>query len=77
MYQLFVSQNESILEVKPLKKVFHHLKDNIGDDVTNYNSDYYFCNKRKLLIEFAKKMKQDWLEEAEAEVRRIQSIQIK
>lgn len=77
MYNLYASRAEGKLEIKPLKKVFNHSKESITENVTQFNSVYYFCSKRKPLVEFAENLKQEWLQEVECEVSRIKNIVIK
>lgn len=77
MFNLYVSKEEGKLEIKPLRKVFAHLINDITDEVKQYNHAYYFCAKRKPLLDLAQQLKQEWIEEIETELRRINNIQIK
>ncbi|GAA4880326.1 hypothetical protein GCM10023310_70650 [Paenibacillus vulneris] len=77
MYNLYIDKAEGKIEIKPLRKVFYKLKDSITDEVTKYNSVYYFCTQKRPLIEFAEQTKQEWINELENELSRIRNIKIK
>ncbi|MFE4571320.1 hypothetical protein [Paenibacillus chitinolyticus] len=77
MYNLYISKTERKIEIKPLRKVFQNYRDSITDEVTKYNEVYYFCAKRKPLVDFAEQTKQGWIDELEFELNKIKKIQIK
>lgn len=74
MYQLFHDKEKCILEIKPLKDVFKNVK--ITDELLRYNQNYFFCNNRKSLKEFAERMKQEWIDEAQVRLDAVTQIKI-
>lgn len=77
MYNLYVDKSETKIEIKPLRKVFHNHIGSITDEVSQYNSVYYFCAKKKPLLDLATRIKEEWLKEAEERVNTIKKITIK
>jgi hypothetical protein len=75
MYQLYYDKEKFIIEIKPLKAHFKNIP--ITDEVKVYNQCYYFCNKRKLLKEFALKIKQEWANELLDRLNLVNNIVIK
>ncbi|OPH61768.1 hypothetical protein BC351_00570 [Paenibacillus ferrarius] len=76
MYNLYINKTEGKIEIKPLRKVFQNLSSTITEEVTRYNEVYYFCTKKKPLVEFAEQKKQEWIIELENELIKLKNIQI-
>jgi hypothetical protein len=74
MYTLYFSRLEQTIKVTKALKAFQNL--NFTDEVTKYNSCYYICSNRNLLIEEAKEIKQIWISELEQELRLIKEIKL-
>lgn len=80
MYQLYVNKkeygNKYELKVKPLQAAFKKRDFVITDEIMRHNNNYYFCKNRKSLIEKAKQIKQEWINEVEQELGKLKDIKI-
>lgn len=74
-YTLYVSKNDAKIVVKKASTVFKNCK--FTDDVVAYNDCYYFSTNRKKLIEKAKEIKNQWVEEARKTLEKYESIEIR
>lgn len=81
MYQLYI--NEGTLELKvdkisnALKDVCASmLKDKEGDEILSYNKYYKVSKSRRVLMQLAWGIKDEWLKQAKERVQKIESIEI-
>lgn len=82
MYQLYISEENLELKIKPMQAKFKNmtkLMTSLKDtpcDVYYYNVNYRFCGKRAPLVELARDIKSGWLVQAKNRVQKIEEIKI-
>ncbi|MGL4801966.1 MAG: hypothetical protein ACRC18_06845 [Cetobacterium sp.] len=75
MYQLWHDKNKQEMLLAPME-VYGH-KYIIPGKVTVFNQNHYICDDRKILREFAKELKQKWIEELEYKLEKANQMKIK
>jgi len=84
MYQIYIDRDKTKIQVKRLlksmdnyftKESLQKAQENKGE-IVRYNEYYYFSTSRKTLLEFGRKIKQNWIEELREEIKRIEAIEI-
>ena len=82
IYQLYHDQEHAILKVSPIHSVFYdtnidqQLATLHEDGILYYNNCHYFSRSRKALVELAKKMKEEWIQQLEMKLEIYKSIKI-
>lgn len=82
IYQLYHDKEHGILKVSPLQRVFydtnidHQLAPFHEDYILFYNDFHLFSRSRKALVELARKMKEEWIQELEMKLEIYKSIKI-
>lgn len=83
MYQLYINKKTLELKLSPIHACFKTdgsilmYKARGGDDVIlHYNENYVFCKTRKVLLQYARNIKAEWLKEAKDRVEQIEAIKI-
>ena len=77
MYLLYHDKDNAIITVKKASKAMQDLDyDNTGK-VNYFNNHYFICLKRKPLLDKAREMKEQWLEEEKEKIMKIEAIEIK
>jgi hypothetical protein len=74
MYTLYFSKSEKALKVSKPRKPLQTL--NYTEEVTQYNSCFFICSKRKPLIEKAKEIQNEWILELVKELETIREIKL-
>lgn len=74
MYTLFHDKKGKVIEVKKSRKALQYL--DFTEEVKVFNDCYYFCSKRKPLIEKAREIKREWVLELESELNSVKEIKI-
>jgi hypothetical protein len=74
MYTLYYSRKEKTIKVTKARKALQNL--NFTEEVTRYNDCYFICSNRKLLIEKAKDIQNEWLLELVKELETIREINL-
>jgi hypothetical protein len=75
MYQLCHDKEKCIIEVKKAPKVMLNVDiPEIG--IKYHNSRMYLSNSRKELLQFARALKKEWLDQAAQRVADIENIEI-
>ena len=83
MYQLYIDKDVCKLKVTPLQTAFQKVgeivkleKNGSDTDILYYNSFYRMCKTRKVLVQLARDIKAEWLQEAMEQVKKIEEIKI-
>lgn len=82
IYQLYHDKEHGILKVSPMHKAFydtyidHQLAPFHEDYILYYNDCHYFSRSRKALVELAREMKAEWVQELEMKLEMYKSIKI-
>ena len=78
MYQLYINDQQVILKISKLHKVFENsFPPNLTDnEVYCYNIFYRFSKSRKALVRIACEIKEIWLKEAKDRIQQIEAIKI-
>lgn len=79
MYKLYHNKNGMELEISKVKanqRWFLELSCN-DDEIVRYNDCYYVSKSRKPLNELAKKIKTEWIKEAEGLLEKYRNMEIK
>lgn len=72
MYALYHDRKQKIIQVKKAPKALQDIE--YTDEVRYYNNCYFICLKKKLLLQKAEEMKQQWIAEAEKELEQLKAI---
>lgn len=82
IYQLYHDKEHAVLKVAPLQSIFYNtsldkmLDINTPNVIVRYNEFYFFSFSRKSLVELARKMKDEWVQELEMKLATYNSIKI-
>lgn len=83
MYQLYINKDNYKLKVTPLQTTFRKVgsiikfEENGSDtDILDYNSCHKMCKTRKVLVQLARDIKAEWLQEVMEQVKKIENIKI-
>lgn len=82
IYQLYHDKENGILQVSPMIKTFLNTyvdKDLINqpqDYILYFNSYYFFSLSRKALVQKAREMKEEWIQELETKLEMYKNIKI-
>ena len=83
MYQLYIDKKVLKLKISPISLCLKNegqilmYKERGGDDqILRYNEFYEICKTRKVLLQYARNIKEEWLKEARDRVERIEAIKI-
>lgn len=82
IYQLYHDKEHGILRVSPMQKVFydtnidHQLAPFHEDYILYYNHCHLFSCSRKALVELARNMKTEWIQELEVKLEMYKNIKI-
>jgi len=83
IYQLYHDKEKGVLEVSPMAKHFYttiyvdkSLADQSQDYIVYYNSNFFFSLSRKALVQKAREMKAEWIQELEVKLEMYKSIKI-
>lgn len=82
IYQLYHDKEKGILKVSPMAKVFlntyidQNLANQPQDYIVYYNSNYFFSLSRKALVQKARDMKTEWVQELEIKLEMYKNIKI-
>lgn len=82
IYQLYHDKKHGILKVTPMHSVFYNcyidkmLDKNNPDFVAYYNEQYFFSFSRKVLVQKAREMKEEWIKEVKVKLEMYKSIKI-
>lgn len=74
MYSLYYDKEKGIIKVKKTSKILQNVEHK--EEVTYYNSCYYLCLYRKPLVELARQMRDEWVEEYEGKINDLKSLKI-
>ena len=73
-YELYVNEKDYSIKVKPARKAFDRVK--VGEDILQFNENYYLSTCRKLLVEKAHSIKEMWVKDFESKLERVKAIKI-
>ena len=82
IYQLYHDKEHAILKVSPMQRVFYdtNIDQQLAmfqeDYILHYNHCHYFSRSRKALVELARKMKEEWVQQLEIKLEIYKSIKI-
>lgn len=83
MYQLYVNKKTLELKLSPISTGLKNMGQILmyklrgGDEeILHYNDCYVICKTRKVLLQYARNIKEEWLEEAKNKVEQIEAIKI-
>ena len=82
IYQLYHDKENAILKVSPMQKVFYgtHIDQQLApfheDYILYYNHCHCFSRSRKALVELARKMKEEWVQQLEMKLELYKRINI-
>lgn len=82
IYQLYHDKEHGILKVSPMQRVFyntnidHRLAPFHEDYILYYNEFHYFSHSRKALVELARGMKEEWIQQLEMKLDIYKNIKI-
>lgn len=75
MYTLYFSKKDKIIKVTKASKGMQSGV-TYTEEVTQFNSNYFVCTKRKPLVEKAKEIQQEWVVDLEEELKALKEIKI-
>ena len=83
MYQLYINKKTLELKLSPIRACFKNdgsilmYKARGGDEeILYHNENLAFCKTRKVLLQYARNIKEEWLKEAKDRVEQIEAIKI-
>lgn len=83
MYQLYIDKKKLELKLSPIQASMKNVGQILmyqargGDsEILHYNENYDFCKTRKVLLQYARNIKAEWLKEAKDRVEQIEAIKI-
>ncbi len=83
MYQLYIDKKNLKLKISPIISCLKNdgqilmYKAKGGDnEILRYNECYEICKTRKVLLQYARNIKAEWLKEAKDKVEQIEAIKI-
>lgn len=83
MYQLYINKKTLELKLSPIKACFKNAGSILmykakgrDDEILHYNDLYAICKTRKVLLQYARNIKAEWLKEAKDRVEQIEAIKI-
>lgn len=83
MYQLYIDKKNLKLKLSPIQaclksdgQILMYKARGGDDEILHYNELYAICKTRKVLLQYARNIKEEWLKEAKDRVERIEAIKI-
>ena len=83
MYQLYIDKENFKLKIYPIqaclkydRQILMYKSRGRDDEILHYNDLYAICKTRKVLLQYARNIKAEWLQEAKDRVEQIEAIKI-
>ena len=83
VYQLYHDKDKRLLKVSQCNKIFYNdpaiflqFRNQSEDFVYYYNPNYYFSSSRKMLVQKARHLKEEWIKELESKLYLYKNIKI-